>query len=161
MIFEKALIVFFHVFFYRRYRIKYKLPRSFRFNGYFIRIYGEGRIESGDDSYISFFSYLNVAKDTSITFGNNVYIGHNVSIYTSQIDAPLLAIEGIKDSIYGDVKVGNNVLIGTNSFICPDVTIGSNVVIAANSVVTRDVPDYSIAAGSPCVVRSTYAPNTK
>ncbi len=32
----------------------------------------------------------------------------------------------------------------------PGVRIGSDVVIGAGSVVTRDIPDGTVAAGSPC-----------
>jgi acetyltransferase-like isoleucine patch superfamily enzyme len=35
----------------------------------------------------------------------------------------------------------------------PGVTIGSGCVIAAGSVVTTDIPDNSIAAGVPAVVK--------
>lgn len=34
----------------------------------------------------------------------------------------------------------------------PGVHIGDHVIIGANSVVTHDIPDYSVAAGSPARV---------
>lgn len=49
----------------------------------------------------------------------------------------------------GVIKVGNNVHIGTNSFIMPGVTIGNNVIVGCCSVVTHDVPDNSIVGGVP------------
>lgn len=47
------------------------------------------------------------------------------------------------------IRVGNNVHIGTNSFIMPGVSIGNNVIIGCCSVVTHDIPDNSVVAGVP------------
>ena len=52
----------------------------------------------------------------------------------------------------GRVTIGNNVFIGAESVVLPGVTIGSNVIIGANSTVTHDIPDNSVAAGSPARV---------
>lgn len=52
----------------------------------------------------------------------------------------------------GRVTVGDNVFIGAESVVLPGVTIGSNVVIGANSTVTHDIPDNSVAVGSPARV---------
>lgn len=55
----------------------------------------------------------------------------------------------------GRVTIGNNVFIGAESVVLPGVTIGNNVVIGANSTVTHDIPDNSVAVGSPARVIST------
>ena len=55
----------------------------------------------------------------------------------------------------GRVKIGNNVFIGAESVVLPNVTIGNNVVIGANSTVTHDIPDNSVAVGSPARVICT------
>lgn len=55
----------------------------------------------------------------------------------------------------GRVRIGNNVFIGAESVVLPGVTIGNNVVIGANSTVTHDIPDNSVAVGSPARVIST------
>lgn len=52
----------------------------------------------------------------------------------------------------GRVSIGDNVFIGAESVVLPNVTIGSNVVIGANSTVTHDIPDNSVAVGSPAKV---------
>ena len=52
----------------------------------------------------------------------------------------------------GRVTIGDNVFIGAESVILPGVTIGDNVIIGANSTVTHDIPDNSVAAGSPARV---------
>lgn len=55
----------------------------------------------------------------------------------------------------GRVTIGNNVFIGAESVILPGVTVGNNVIIGANSTVTHDIPDNSVAIGSPAKVIST------
>lgn len=47
------------------------------------------------------------------------------------------------------VIIKNDVWIGANSVILPGVVINNGAVIGAGSVVTKDVPCYSIVAGSP------------
>ena len=53
------------------------------------------------------------------------------------------------------ITIGDNVFIGAESVVLPGVTIGSNVIIGANSTVTHDIPDGSVAAGSPARVICT------
>lgn len=52
----------------------------------------------------------------------------------------------------GRVTIGNEVFIGAESVILPGVTIGDRVVIGANSTVTHDIPNNSVAVGSPAKV---------
>ncbi|WP_232348053.1 hypothetical protein [Cupriavidus taiwanensis] len=40
--------------------------------------------------------------------------------------------------------------------ICPGVVIGQHAVVAAGSVVTRDIPAFSLVAGSPAVQKRTW-----
>lgn len=55
----------------------------------------------------------------------------------------------------GRVTIGNNVFLGAESVVLPGVTIGDNVVIGANSTVTHDIPNNSVAVGSPARVICT------
>lgn len=56
----------------------------------------------------------------------------------------------------GVVKIGENSKIYNNSVILPNVVIGKHCVIGANSVVNKDIPDYSVAVGSPAKVVKRY-----
>jgi serine O-acetyltransferase len=69
-------------------------------------------------------------------------VGENVVIY------PHVLI-GTKDISYIEKnpklpKIGSNVIIGTGSVIVGDITIGDNSVIGANSFIDRDIPKDSI-----------------
>lgn len=50
------------------------------------------------------------------------------------------------------IRVEDDVWIGSGSVVTDGVTIGRGSVIAAGSVVTRDVPPYTVAAGTPARV---------
>jgi len=50
----------------------------------------------------------------------------------------------------GDVTIGNDVWIGTNSLVLSGTDIGDGAVIGAGSVVRGRIPPYAIAVGSPC-----------
>ncbi|MDX1701627.1 MAG: acyltransferase, partial [Melioribacteraceae bacterium] len=52
----------------------------------------------------------------------------------------------------GGVTIGDDVWIGANSIISDGVTIGKGSVIGACSLVNKDIPEYSIAFGSPAKV---------
>lgn len=52
----------------------------------------------------------------------------------------------------GSVHIGADSWIAYGACIFPNVTIGKHCIIGALSVVTKDIPDYSVAMGSPAKV---------
>ena len=52
----------------------------------------------------------------------------------------------------GDTIIGNDVWIGDYTTIMPGVKIGDGVIIATNSHVVKDVPAYCIVGGNPAKV---------
>lgn len=108
----------------------------------------------------------NVRLDTTggVEIGEGCQIGYGASIlsHSSHISIRLLGYhymetDGIRPGyVLKPVKIGKYTFIAGGSYILPGVTIGKGCVIGVNSVVTRDIPDYSIAYGSPAkVVGST------
>jgi len=55
-----------------------------------------------------------------------------------------------------EIVIEDDVWIGANSVITSGVKIGKHAVIAAGSVVTKNVPPYSIVAGSPAKIIKQY-----
>ena len=88
-----------------------------------------------------------------ITIGDDVRISTNVHFVTH--DGGMHVIRQYKNipaDLFGRITVGNNVFIGMNVIILPNVKIGNNVIIGAGSIVTKDIPDNSIACGTPARV---------
>ena len=86
-----------------------------------------------------------------IEIGDNVTMAPRVHILCHDATTkPFLGYTKI-----GRVTIGDNVFVGAESVVLPGVTIGNNVVIGANSTVTHDIPDNSVAVGSPARIIST------
>lgn len=61
----------------------------------------------------------------------------------------------------GQVRIGNDVWIGTNAVILDDITIGDGAVIAAGAVVTKNVEPYTIVGGIPAkVIKKRFSAET-
>lgn len=60
--------------------------------------------------------------------------------------------------ITGHCYVGDFSVLGTNAVLLPKVKIGKNVIVGAGAVVTKDVPDNSMVAGVPAVVKKKLEP---
>ena len=134
---------------YRDYRNRCLIRRDFRFNGASIQLYGAGRIELGEHSYIGEWSTIQASADCAVRIGRLCRISHNVRIYTETAIADNDFCAGQDEAIRADVNIGDGVWIGANVFIGPGIDIGRNAVVGANSVVTKQVPAGEIWAGVP------------
>lgn len=135
---------------YSKYRKKYNIASSFLFNGQDILLYGKGKIELGDNSYIGSHSILaSLSKEHKIKIGKNCAISHYFTTYTrSRIsDQDFSQVEHLKES--GDIIIGDNCWIGIRVFIKHGIKIGNNCVIATGSIVTKDIPNNSLVGGNP------------
>lgn len=133
----------------------------------------------GSDSTIEDFSTVNngvgdviIGDRTRIGLGN-VIIGP-VVIGNDVMFAQNIVLSGLNHG-YEDISlspsvqpvstaqitVEDEVWIGANAVITAGVTIGKHSVIAAGSVVTKDIPPYSVAAGTPARVIKKYNADTK
>lgn len=102
---------------------------------------------------VNFYSDINltILDKAVVHIGNNVILGPNVNIYTSQ--HPFHEIERMRGLEYAKpVIIYDNVWIGGNVTILPGVKINQGAIIGAGSVVTEDIPPYVIAVGNPCRV---------
>ena len=113
--------------------------------GQFIDI-GAGT-EIGQRSRISIAHTLTIGE--KVLLSPNVYITDCDHAY-EDIKIPVID-QGIIKKDYS-VSIGDHSYIGINSVIVGNVRIGKHCVIGANSVVTKDIPDYSVAVGSPAKV---------
>lgn len=125
-----------------------------------------GEISIGNNCYVGDMSRIWSAD--SVKIGNDVLISHNVNIIDTdshEINSKERALSGREilkhgtSRIKGNVKtspvlIEDNVWINFNVVILKGVKIGKGAIIAAGAVVTKDVPPYTLVAGSPAKVVS-------
>ena len=124
----------------------------------------EGKID------IEVYSTANLGTETYLVeLGNHVRINDGVQFVTHDggvfvLRHYLTQKDSEKIDLFGRIKVGNNVHIGTNAVIMPGVTIGDNCIIGCGAIVTKDIPAGSVAVGVPaCVIETIdeYAEKNK
>lgn len=106
---------------------------------------------------VSIEQNIHLTCANSIEIGSNTAIAANVTI--TDINHPYtdisLPVERQNLEI-SQVVIGEDCKIYNGAIILPGVHIGKHCVIGANSVVTHDIPDYSVAVGSPARVIKYY-----
>ena len=143
-------------------------------HGNVLESFREGRLEVGEHSVFEPNVWLTAPDEARIRIGAQTYL--NIAVMVASValveigdhcmfangcfitdgnhrfEDPVRPVPWQGFTTKGPVRIGDNVWCGTNVVITSGVTLGHRSVIGANSVVTRDIPPYSIAAGSPAKV---------
>ena len=150
-----------------------------------VEFYTPELIELGDDTIIQRHSYLaarasepagsgsrlvvgngsnigprnHIFAHTRIEIGNKVLTAPNVFISdcTHEFTDPDTAILDQETRLVAPTKVGDHSWIGHGSAVI-GCQVGRHCVVGSNSVVLSDLPDYSVAVGSPARVIKHYDP---
>jgi acetyltransferase-like isoleucine patch superfamily enzyme len=118
------------------------------------------RLSIGDGSCIGNFNHIyclnEIAIGKKVLTADKVYITDNSHHY-EDTETPIIdqLIKPLQK-----VHIGDGAWIGENVCII-GASVGKGSVIGANSVVTKDIPDYSIAVGSPAIVIKQFDSETK
>lgn len=83
---------------------------------------------------------------------DNVWVASNVGFVTHDVIHAMLNTKLGGDNYVekvGCIEVMNNVFIGSGTRILYNTRIGNNVIIGSDSLVTKDIPDNSVYAGVP------------
>lgn len=116
---------------------------------------GESSMIIQEGTVIGHFSHIialsNVVIEKNVLLADKVFISDCTHNY-EQIYCPIIS-QGV--SILKPVSIGEGSWLGENVCVC-GASIGKHCVVGANSVVTEDIPDYSVAVGSPAKVVKKY-----
>jgi acetyltransferase-like isoleucine patch superfamily enzyme len=116
---------------------------------------GTARLIFEDGCTIGNFNHIyatsSIILHKNVLTADKVYISDNVHGY-KDICLPILQQPIVQK---GEVEIGEGSWLGENVCII-GAKVGKQCVIGANSVVTKDIPDYSIAVGSPAKVIKQY-----
>ena len=108
-----------------------------------------GSIIIGNNSGLS---NVAIVSDTSVTIGDNVFIGAGTNIYDTDFH-PLdfTSRISLNDSEIQSkpVRIADGVFIGAHCLILKGVSIGAQSIVGAGSVVTKDIPKGELWAGNP------------
>jgi acetyltransferase-like isoleucine patch superfamily enzyme len=100
--------------------------------GHFPRITSVGEVHIGEEALIS----------------DRVYISDTGHIY-EDVTEPIKR-QGLRDG--RRVEIGRGAWLGIGAVVVGNVRIGENAVVGANTVVREDVPDFTVVAGNPAQV---------
>jgi acetyltransferase-like isoleucine patch superfamily enzyme len=107
------------------------------------------KIVIGDNCSIS---NSTIVSRSSVTIGNNVFIGGGCRIWDNDfhsIHAAERESEFDNGIMVKPIKIGHHVFIGASSIILKGTEIGDFSVIGAGSVVTGKIPPFEIWGGNP------------
>jgi acetyltransferase-like isoleucine patch superfamily enzyme len=106
-----------------------------------------GDVKVGGNTWVGPFTILDGSG--GLTIGSSCSISSGVQIYTH--DSVKWALSGGKEGYdYCPVEIGDCCYIGPLTVVTKGITIGHHCLIGPNSLVNKDIPEYSIAFGSPC-----------
>lgn len=104
-----------------------------------------------------------ISIPASASIGHSLYIGHFGGIILNAnavlgsncniSQGVTIGVSGLNEK-RGVPVIGDNVYIGANSVIAGNIKVGNNCLIGACSLVNRDLPDNSVAIGVPAEVIS-------
>lgn len=115
-------------------------------------------VSIGDNSSIGEFNYFNTLL-ANVIIKNNVITAPSVTFITGNhrydcVDKCINEVTDAdkRDTDDEDIRVEDDVWIGTGAIILKGVTIGRGAIVGAGSVVTKNVEPYSIVGGNPAKI---------
>lgn len=107
------------------------------------RVWAPWNLEMGD--------YAMLGDDVDCYCVGRIVIGAHsvVSQYSYLCGATHDHEEPTRPLVKGDIVIGEQAWIAADVFVAPNVTIGEGAVVGARSSVFRDLPAWTVCAGSP------------
>lgn len=125
-----------------------------------IEIFGDGAIQMGSRCHIG--DFVHIVSSSLVEIGDDCLFASKIFVsdtshgsYDDDGCSPEVPPEE-RPLVSDPVKIGDKVWLGDNVIVLPGVTIGDGCVIGANATVTKDIPAYTVAAGSPAKPLKRY-----
>lgn len=125
-----------------RFNLHYQKKYSFG-----IGSYGLPKVHDWDEgSTLCIGAYCSIALNVQILLGGH----HHGEWLTTYPFSSMLSGDLPRASFSrGDVLIGNDVWLCSNSIVLSGVSISDGAIVSAGAVVTKDVEPYSVVAGNP------------
>lgn len=117
---------------------------------------GKPRLEIGRNVLINARAHVGCIGEIVLEDEVGLASGSLVVDAAQLMENPDVPIKRQAEVFGGRVVIRYGSVVAENAAVLAGVTVGPMSYIGANSVVTRDVPPYSIVAGSPARVLRTY-----
>jgi len=104
----------------------------------------------GENCYFATMSFS--TEPYLIEIGNHVGIAGGTMFITHDGAIWCFRDELVNADVFGRIKIGDNVFIGSNCTILPNTVIGNNCIVGAGSIVRGTFPDNSVIIGNPAKV---------
>jgi acetyltransferase-like isoleucine patch superfamily enzyme len=102
-----------------------------------------------DGAYIGHFPRITAVGEVVIgeeaMLADRVYVSDTGHVY-EDVTQPIKR-QGLRDG--RRVEIARGAWVGIGAVIVGDVRVGENAVVGANSVIREDVPDFTVVAGNP------------
>lgn len=120
----------------------------------------DSSINIGDNT--SFEQFLHITSAGKLRIGHDCVFSSRVLITNIDHEYSNIETNVLKQPlIVNDVEIGDYCFIGMDVKIFPGVKIGKNVIIGSNSIVLNDLPDYTVCVGIPAKPIKKYNQKTK
>ena len=110
-----------------------------------VRIWAPWNLQLAHDCAIA--SGANLYSQGIITIGCRAVVSQGVHLVTGTHDYSKSGFPLVTKPIH----IGDHAWVAAEAFVHPGVTIGNGCVIGARSVVTKDMPEWMVCSGHPCI----------
>ena len=106
------------------------------------------------NDYVHMVGMENIEIGDNVLMASHIFISDNShgSYKGDELDSDPSVAPINRQYPVASIKIGKNCWIGEGSIIMPGVEIGEGSIIGAHSIVNRDVPSWTIAAGTPAKI---------
>lgn len=111
-------------------------------------IWGDGKVEIGDNTKIGFNTIIYASKNAGIYIGHHTAIAANCYIIDANHTLSADRMINPNNSVE-KIMIGNNVWIGANCVVAKGSSLGDGAVLGANSFLNIHIHEKNLAVGSP------------